>query len=249
MLEGIGKIKQKTQELEDIVGKDRIIALGLQDGESVVLRFLTDTDGIIKDKIHEVEEMSPMGKSWRKYRCTKDDTGICQYCSKGETPTWILYLWSYVYYVLHTTQNPKLNDNPDADKWAPVKVGSHTMYKEDVNSPRVFRSKLGGRDKVIEKAFIEFADEYGTWCDRDYKWARKGKSLDTTYILMPKDKSEMSDEIKIVKESLPKLSDYVLGKVRFFDQEGEIEEEIEEKSKKIFTKKQQESKEEEGDLF
>lgn len=225
MLKGVETIKQRTQEVEELASQSRIMVLGIQDGESATLRFLTDTDGIIKDKLHNVQVTNPKGTSWRKIRCTKEDTGICEHCTAGKTPSYVLYLWAYVYYKLHPNQNPKLNDDANAQKWAPTKVGTSTYYKEELNQPMIFRSTLGGKDKAIEKAFFEFSDEYGTWCDRDYKWSRKGKELDTTYLLTPKDPSKMSKEIEEVKEGLPALSDYVLGKVRSFDSQAETEEE------------------------
>jgi len=240
MLEGVNKIKQRTQEIESLSGQNRINILGIADGESALLRFMTDTDGIIKDKLHNVQVATPKGTSWRKIRCTKEDTGICEHCTAGNTPSYVLYLWSYVYYKLHPNQNSKLNEDPAADKWSPLKVGTSTYYKEEINQPMVFRSKLGGKDKAIEKAFFEFSDEYGTWCDRDYKWSRKGKELDTTYLLTPKDPSKTAKEIEEVKKSLPALADYVVGKIRSFDlpSEEEVPQEEEEQEKKtIFDKK------------
>ncbi len=251
MLKGVQTIKQRTQETEDMSSKNRIMVLGLQSGESALLRFFTDTDGIIKDKVHSVQTLRPDGTtSWRKYRCTKEDTGICQYCSSGERPSYVLYLWAYVYYKLHQNQNPKLNTDDNAEKWAPTKVGTSTYYKEEINSPMIFRSTLGGKDKSIEKAFFEYSDEYGTWCDRDYKWSRSGKGLDTTYLLTPKTESKLSKELKELKDSLPELSDYVLGKVKSFDSteeevtETEETEEDKPKVKRSIFKKNQEPEEE-----
>jgi len=239
MLEGIGKIKQRTQEIESLSGTNRINVLGIADSESAVVRFLTDTDGIIKDKLHNVQVSTPKGTSWRKIRCMKEDTGICEHCTAANNPFYVLYLWAYVHYKIHPGQNPKLNEDPTADKWSPLKVGTSTYYKEEINQPMVFRSKLGGKDKAIEKAFFEFSDEYGTWCDRDYKWSRKGKELDTTYLLTPKDPSKMSKEIEEVQKSLPALSDYVVGKIRSFDSPSEeiVEETMEEEKPVIFDKK------------
>ena len=226
MLRGLDKIREKTQEIQAISSGDRIRYLFLDDGEAAIVRFMTDTDEIIEAKFHEVQEMTPSGNRWRKRYCTFDDSGICQWCSQGNVPRRMLFLWSYVYYILHRKQNPTLEVDSNAQKWDLMKSGSSTYYKEEVNEPRVFRTKAG-KDGLLRKMFVDFAEEYGTWCDRDYKWSRSGKGLDTTYSLLAKDPKKMEKGIKDIIPTLPNLGDVITGKQYTFSSGKTEKEEVE----------------------
>ncbi len=231
MLKGLKELKEKTEQAKQYASEDRIRLLFLGDGEHARVRFLTDTDDIIEAGMHELEETTPRGKRYVKRYCSREDTGSCQYCSDGGIPKKTLFLWAYVYEIMHKQQNPALDLDANAQRWPQVKSpGGGVYYKEEVNGVRVFRTKRG-KSNSIQDAFINYADEYGTWCDRDYKWSRNGKGMDTTYSLAPKDPAKMPKDIKEIQKSLPNLSDYVTGKIFSFN--PEVEEEIEPDDAKI----------------
>lgn len=234
MYEGLKKIKEKVDETAAMSMTDRIRTLKIIDGEIALLRFLTDGDGVIMAYIHELEEMGPQGKRWPKRYCTKEDTGICEFCEQNK-PKRTIFLWAYVYSIMHTKQNPALELDQNAQRWQPVKSGGMTYYKEEVNKPMIFKTKVGQKNKY-QNLITQLWQEYGTLCDRDYKWSRSGSSLDTDYTLIAKDPSKISKEVKEELENLPKLSDYVRGTASSFSQSnGEVEEPVEEeKTEELF---------------
>lgn len=235
MLKGLKELKEKTEQAKQYASEDRIRLLYLGDGEHARVRFLTDVDDIIEAGMHELEEISPRGKRYVKRYCSREDTGNCQNCNDGNIPKKTLFLWAYVYEIMHKTQNPALESDVNASRWPQVKSpGGGVYYKEEVDGVRAFRTKRG-KSNSIQDAFINYADEYGTWCDRDYKWSRSGKSMDTTYSLAPKEPSKMTKDIKEVQKGLPNLADYVTGKIFSFN--PETEEEVESDDAKISNKK------------
>lgn len=221
MLKGLGELKAKAEQARSFSNEDRILLLKIKDGEHARIRILTDTEDIIKAGIHEVTKTTPKGPVYPKIYCTKEDGGVCEECNRGDIPKSTLFFWVYVYEIMHKRQNPQLEQDPNATRWTQVKLSGTVYYREDVNGPRILRTKRGN-NKYIEKMFVDYADEYGTWCDRDYRWSRTGSSMDdTSYSLVPKDPSKMTKEITEVVKSLPKLTDYVMGKTFVLHPESE----------------------------
>jgi len=227
VLRGLNEIERKTRETQAIQSQDRIRTLYLRDGDASLIRFLTDVDGVIAADFHTIEEISPRGKRFRKVYCLLADTGMCPHCSAGNIPRELIFLWTYVYQILHKQQNPALEIDSYAERWAQSKFGNKIMYKENVNQIRLFRTSPG-RANYIKNSIIEFANEYSTLCDRDYKWSRSGSQLDTVYSLIAKYDSEMPEELKQLQQNLPDLADVVMGKVISFATGGkQIQEEME----------------------
>jgi hypothetical protein len=213
MLTGLNQIKNKVNETQNFSNENRIRRLVIQDGETAILRFLTDGDGVVLAYLHELEEMSVKGKKYVRKYCTKDTLGTCEYCTGGDKPKGFMYLWAYVYSILHAKQNPALDVDENAKRWQPLKVGSQTFYKEEVDAPLIFMTKVG-RKNVYRNMITNYWSEYNnTLCDRDYKWSRVGAGLDTTYALTPKDPTKMSKEVAAIDvSSLIPLPDYITGK-------------------------------------
>ena len=224
MLKGIGAIKKKTDEAIANASKNRILQIKLKDGEQALFRFLTEPDSVISAEFHTVKEITPKGE-WRvKKYCSQDSS--CKYCAEGSTTGELIFLWTYCYYILHKQQNPRLDTDPESPKWKRVKVGEQIYFQEEVNGPRVFRTGPG-KGYTYKTNLINYANEYGTYMDRDYKWIREGaQKEDTAYTLMPKDPKPMGDEVKKVLKELPDLTKVVSGEIISFDQtkSGEIEE-------------------------
>jgi hypothetical protein len=117
---------------------------------------------------------------------------------------------------LHRTQNKKLETDPNAERWTVQKIGNRTFYRQDLNKVMLFRTGPGAKG-YIKNAIIQFAREYDTLCDRDYKWLRTGAGRDDTkYSLIPKDPSDITDAVKEASTSLPDLIDVVVGNITSF---------------------------------
>ncbi len=239
MIRGIGAIKKKTDEAIANQVKNRILKIKLKDGEQALFRFLTEPDSVISAEFHSVKEMTPKGE-WRVPRyCSQDSS--CKYCAEGSTTGEQIFLWAYCYYILHKQQNPRLDTDSNASKWKRVRLGGEdgeVYYQEEVNAPRIFRTGPG-KGYTYKNILINYANEFGTYLDRDYKLIRSGAQKENTaYTLMPKDPKPIDEEIKKIIKTLPDLAKVVSGEIISFDQpkkeevekvgEGEDIEEIKE---------------------
>jgi hypothetical protein len=221
MLRGLDNIEKASREASAIGKGDWINQVKIGDGDIAVLRFITDGDNLIRAKFHNITKMTPKGEWKVPTYCTIEDTGVCQHCSAGDVPYNTMNLWSYVYYILHKVQNPKIEAGSTAGIWPQVKHGKKVMYKEEVNAFKWFRTKYGyqGRYKLL---FIKYNDKFGTLVDRDYTWSRNGSSkTDTNYDLDPQDKKPIDPEIATKAKDLPDFGNVVSGKVRLFSQAKE----------------------------
>lgn len=219
MLKGIDRFRKAVDEAEKAQSdtSNRIKYLYLGDKDIATLRFLTDGDDLVSAFIHEVEELTQTGKKFHRKYCTVEDTGSCQYCDAGVKKGLVVFMWAWVYSVVHPVQNPKLEKDMNATRWTIVKVKGATMYKEDINALRVFAAKPG-KDRAIHKSIDNYFTEYKTLCDRDYKWERSGASLNTSYSLMPKDPSKLSKEIFETQKNLLDLGRVATGELLSYDQ-------------------------------
>jgi hypothetical protein len=230
MLKGLEDILEKTQETVSLSEGERIRRLTLLDGESALIRFISDGDDVVKAYMHNIEKDTPYGRKFVWAYCTKNDNDSCPHCSTNRAKG-MLYLWVYVYSIMHRKQNPALDEDDSADRWQPVKVGNITYYKEEVNYPRIFSLSVG-RANAYQSKLVGFWQENGTLTDRDYKFSRTGQKLDTIYDLIPKDKSKKSKEVaQYTLEDLPSVSDYVTGKNYSMNPTGESEAEEKEEGK------------------
>ena len=228
MLKGIAKIKKETEEAAANASKNRIRWLGIRSGEGALIRFLTEPDEVISAEFHTIKEMTPRGDRYTKKYCSQDET--CKYCAEGLTTGEMLFLWTYCYYILHKQQNLRLDNDSNAEKWTRVKIGEQIFFKEDIMTFRVFRTGPG-KGYVYKNTLIKYADEYGTYLDRDYKWTREGAEKDTTaYALIPKDPKPITSELKNLIKTLPDLAKVVSGEITSFEQVKDEVEEIEEEA-------------------
>lgn len=212
MIKGLEEILEKTQENSNLADGERIRRLTLRDGESALIRFISDGNEVVKAYMHNIEKDTPRGRRFVWQYCTKNESAVCATCSSGSIPKGMLYLWAFVYTILHKTQNPRLEEDADAERWAVTKVGNNTFYKEEPNKPMIFSLSVG-RANIYQNKLIGFWQENGTLTDRDYKFTRSGAKLDTIYDLIPKDKAKKSKEVAAFSlDNLPAVSDFVTGK-------------------------------------
>ena len=230
MIKGLEEILEKTQENSNLADGERIRRLTLRDGESALIRFISDGNEVVKAYMHNIEKDTPRGRRFVWQYCTKNESAVCATCSSGSIPKGMLYLWAFVYTILHKTQNPRLEEDADAERWAVTKVGNNTFYKEEPNKPMIFSLSVG-RANIYQNKLIGFWQENGTLTDRDYKFTRSGAKLDTIYDLIPKDKAKKSKEVAAFSlDNLPAVSDFVTGKNYSMAPTGDGEEAVEENS-------------------
>jgi hypothetical protein len=210
VIRGLKAIQEKTAEVANLAGSGtRYLYIG--EGDSALIRFIDDNE-MIQTKMHEYEDVQPTGKKYKKAYCIENLTGTpCKWCAVANLPKNVYVFLVYVYNVIHKNQNPELNTNPDAKRWDAVKQGTATFYKEDINEIRMLRIKFG-KDSYLKNAVLQFVGEYGTLCDRDYKFVRNGGGKNTNYSFIPKDPSKTPAEVLDAKQDSPTLEDILIGR-------------------------------------
>lgn len=213
-IKGLKEIVEKNAEAAEIANQNRVKFLFLNEGDAATIRFLDD-DQVIETKLHEYKEMAPQGEKFRKAYCPQNLFGKpCKWCAAGNVPKSVYVFLVYVYNIIHKTQNPDLNTNPEAVKWDLFKQGNNiTLYKENVGDIRIFRMKFG-KDGVMKNTIHQFVSEYGTLSDRDYRYSRSGSGIKTVYSLVPRDPTQPSSEVAAAIERMPNIIEVVGGPKR-----------------------------------
>jgi len=200
------------------------------DGEKARIRFLAEMkDGLFSGVFH---------RPWVKGRlqspviCVEQDTDppsfegmteTCTLCTPEENPRLQFFLWVYVYYLLHPTQNPALEKDRDAPQWKAVKVGkgdtAKTMFKQDVNKVKILMGGKRMMDFLIDLE-ADAATEGESLLDSDYNFIRHGarKSSDTNYVFTAiKNSAKLKDEVKEAIGGLEDITEVALeGTAAFF---------------------------------
>ncbi|KKM02629.1 hypothetical protein LCGC14_1782510 [marine sediment metagenome] len=203
-----------------------------EDLEQARIRFLeepTDEEGLYSGVFHRPWVK---GKLQNPVICVEQDdspptiegmTDDCPLCASNDAPGMKFFVWVYVYYLLHPHQNPALDKDPQAPKWAAVKVGkgaaSATMFRQDVNKVKIL---LGGprlKDE-IDNAVAAAAENDATLLEADYRFIRHGvpKSSDTRYNFVAIGKSsKLKDEVTKAIDELGDIEEAAIeGTVSFF---------------------------------
>jgi hypothetical protein len=232
VIKGLGKIQEESEKVREYSSKDSIRYIFLKNSHDIaIFRFLTDGDSVVSAQFHNVEEDTPKGKVWAKYYCPEQDEEPCKWHAEGSTTSEMIFAWAFWKSILHTTQNPLLETNPDAPQWVRGNFNGRAVYKEDLNIPAVYRTTVG-KSGLYKKTLISYYNQYGTFLDRDYTLTREGKMKDTVYMLMPRDPSPMTEEIKSIISTLPDLALVISGKINSFTQSEEVSEEPKEEETK-----------------
>lgn len=141
--------------------------LKLADGESVTLRFLQELDEAGKnyssdrgELIGFYEHMDPEDYT-KAFKCTAETEGRCAGCERV----------------------------PANKKWrAKGRLLGNVMVRgKEGDEVKIFATGLSS--KGLAPTLVEYASDYGTLCDRDYKLTRRGEGINTTYTLLPRDVS------------------------------------------------------------
>jgi hypothetical protein len=160
------------------------------------------------------------GKISYRYCSVDDNTDeLCKYCNAGLMSSRCFMFWIYTYFRLQ----PAPGQYGD---WEPVNYQGKRVYRQIVGKPMVLRRGTGKGNSTFDK-FASAYLEYGTWTDRDYTWSRNDATVwtDTDYFLIPRDPSEMPEELKRIAKALPNLEDIAVGKeikMPIFDDSGNV---------------------------
>lgn len=147
--------------------------LKLKDGESVTIRFLQELDETGKNYSTEngvaigfYEHMNPDDYK-QSFKCTAETEGRCVGCERV----------------------------PSNKKWrAKGRLLANVVVRGNPDEVKIFSTGLSS--KGLAPSLVDFATDYGSLCDRDYKLTRRGESIDTTYTLLPRDVSSLSKSDK-----------------------------------------------------
>lgn len=195
---GAMDIENRNKQIETRRSQSYIPELRLyNDGEIAVFRILSDEP--LDVDFHEIMDKSISGRPIYTF-CKRGDNEPCDMCdNQVGTMARLFMFWTYVIRILHPNQNKD-------GTWEAVTSGTKTMYQENVNSVRLFKSKFG-KGQYLWKDFYEFYEENATWKDREFAFKRRGASGDrnTTYKLSGLDKSPIPNEISDLMGKLPPL--------------------------------------------
>ena len=180
----------------------------LTDKEACVVRFLTEYGDFYWERFHRVMDG---GKFKGMKICVKSALGqACELCEGGDRPGTQFLGWAYEFYHDYTTK-PSFVKAEDIEQ---VQVGKRTVFREEINEPRLMRYSIMHFDSLK----YQF-DEEDTLVDRDFKWTRIGEagSKRPTYILKPGQESKTTKELRELAATLPDLEDIAFGRVESFD--------------------------------
>jgi hypothetical protein len=205
-----------------------------EDGDVARLRFLEEPgEGLFSGMFHRpyvngrVQDPVVCVEQDDDYPTFEGMTEECPLCAAKDDPSQKIFVWVYVYYILHRYQNPALDKNPDtAKKWTPVSVGKgdskKTLFKQDVNKVKIL---LGGPrlKEVLDDAVEAAAEANESLLESDYKYIRHGapKSTETRYVFVPIPKSKtLKDEVKKAIDTLGDIAEAALEGTEVFYANG-----------------------------
>lgn len=174
-LEGILKGSAAIKDAIEKGPKGQSRFLKLTDGESVTIRFLQELDETGKNydegrgqAIAFYEHMDPDDFS-TAFKCTADSEGMCAGCERV----------------------------PTNKKWrAKGRMLANVVVRGADKNDEVKIFSTGLSQKGLAPQLIDFSNDYGSLCDRDYKMTRRGEKLNTTYTLLPRDVSAFTKSDK-----------------------------------------------------
>lgn len=167
VLTGLKNLKQVADNSNQKNGSS---FLTIKDGQGVTLRFVQELDpqGKLYDEGRglaiSVFEHTNPDDFSQRFLCTMEEEGKCYGCERVVT-------------------NPKWKRRS--------RLFISAFVKED-NACKIIGT--GFSAKGVGGALIEYAEDFGTVCDRWYKLKRTGEGLKTSYSLYPRDVSDFDFE-------------------------------------------------------
>lgn len=160
-LTGLKNLKEVAASVQSSTGGGGFMKL--KDGQSVTVRFLQELD--TKGKNYDPErglavsvfEHSNPENFAQKFLCTMGEEGVCLGCERVVIDS----------------------------KWKKRSRLYINAYVVEDNQVQIVAT--GFSAKGIGQALIEYADDFGTISDRNYKLKRQGEGLRTAYTVYPRD--------------------------------------------------------------
>lgn len=204
MRTGLGAIEKALQNTGGGSGggpKGRYLTyFGLKDGESKVVRFLTDIGDLIACDFYE----------FVRDKNGKFQTFVVPASLHTEDPSWSGEDWVIKFGGKTTDYNTKALVDPTPKERIVGLAVEREEFPMDVGGRRVMRTqdkldsfesregkKFPTRNFMVVKQNAKFwnslkayYDEYGTICDRDYKITRNGTGFDISYSIIAKPQDE-----------------------------------------------------------
>lgn len=204
-----------------------------EDGDVARLRFLEEPgEGLFSGMFHRpyvknrVQDPVVCVEQDDDYPSVEGMTEECPLCKAGDDPSQKIFVWVYVYYILHRYQNPALDDNSNAKKWTPVAVGKgankKTMFKQDVDKVKIL---LGGPrlKEVLDDAVEAAAEANESLLASDYKYIRHGAPRDNetryVFVTIPKSKT-LKEEVTKAIDTLGDIADAAMEGTTVFYSSG-----------------------------
>lgn len=212
---GADRVREALAEQAARAASGRKWLMLREDGESALIRFLSDLDDArspgglaVHAKFHVQRTQAPGGgiRMSDPIMCAEDES--CNLCtSEGEPSRLMLLAWVWVYYIDHA-ENRQQTGRFGGDPWQPVNApDGRTFYREMIEAPRVVKAT----SRLIHQITTVFGHE-GSLLTKDYTLTRAGAkgSTETTYVLYPT--KEAKFERDLTKCNLVSLVDFAEGR-------------------------------------
>ena len=224
-----------------------------ENGERARIRFLTDTEQFFQGMFHrpydgkKVDDPVVCVETDDKPPVIEGMGEVCSFCEmerktdKKQSPGYKYFAWVYVYHILHTSQNPRLEKDATAPVWKSVKLGrgdaAAVFYKQEVNKVKMmlFGQPLFDDLMALIAEADEDADEDADASGllrRDFSFVRNGARKDpkTTYTFVPANKeSDLSEAVSKAIDGLGSLTEAALaGTVAHYSRSTGVSDEDEE---------------------
>lgn len=169
--DGLGTLREASKPRS---GESKF--LKLDDGESVTIRFLQELDeggsqyaesrGIAYGYY---EHINPDDFA-QSFACTMDTEAKCAGCDL-------------------VTSNRKWRSRGRLVSNVLVRA-ARGASSDEADKVKIFSTSISS--KGLTPQLVEFAEDYKSICDRDYKMTRRGTGIDTTYTLLPREVSPLT---------------------------------------------------------
>jgi len=203
---GADAIGKRNTEIVKRGGKGFIPELRVYgDGDMAIFRFLTDEP--LDVDFHELRDPAISKYPIFSY-CKKDEEdGYCEHCDDNVPLKRMFMFWGWIDKILHPIPDEK-------GEWEKTQIGSRQMFAEDKNQIVMIRKKFG-KGQSIWNQFAEAYEMNGTWKDRAFSYKRSGgkNDINTSYNLMPLDKSSIPEHLISIMGKLPSLESVAKGEV------------------------------------
>jgi hypothetical protein len=228
---GIGAMQQAVKNINTPKGGGggrRFNYFGLEDGASVIVRFITDEDDILTCDFYEFVEVVMDGKTTKQSFIVAPDY-------YAEDPEWKGEDWVLKYGGVTENYNTKEKESPKPKERTvaiavereavPVegtgggrpkfryqdKIVDVTIKERDKDGKETGKEiTLPGRNFILirqnAKTFwgnvVGYYGEFGTLVDRDYKITRSGVQLATNYQCIPVGEGEEWEDVEVLRTSI-----------------------------------------------